>query len=173
MGKLKNSNIAGVGVAKFVFNWFQRFLFTVVMAKCRLYLKLYSVWYRNTCSPNRRTHGLRTATKFSCVSSLVSPQSHTPFPNFPMTSPKIRLLYTQNSLTQRNHFTVVLVASSKCASTYILPRVMSIGVIICSIQADHLWYSRAPATVLTNSSLAWTNTSGIDETYRETTRHIM
>ena len=103
----------------------------------------------------------------------VSAQSHTPFPNLPMTSPKIRLLYTQNSLTQRNHFTVVLVVSSKCASTYILPRVMSIGVIICSIQADHLWYSRAPATVLTNSSLAWTNTSGIDETYRETTRHIM
>ena len=48
------------------------------MAKCRLYLKLCSVWYRNTCSPNRRTHGLRTATKFSCVSSLVhlSPVSH-------------------------------------------------------------------------------------------------
>ena len=103
----------------------------------------------------------------------VSAQSHTLFPNLPMTSPKIRLLYTQNSLNQRSHFTVVLVASSKCASTYILPRVMSIGVIICSIQADHLWYSRAPATVLTNSSSAWTNTSGIDETYRETTRHIM
>ena len=143
--------------------------------------------YRNTLnrirmgffSPNRRTHGPRTAiTEFPCVSSLVRltpppPPSHTPFPNLPTTGPKIRLLYTQNSLTQRNHFTVVLVVSSKCASTYILPRVMSIGVIICSIQADHLWYSRAPATVLTNSSLAWTNTSGIDETYRETTRHIM
>ena len=103
----------------------------------------------------------------------VSAQSHTLFPNLPMTSPKIRLLYTQNSLNQRSHFTVVLVASSKCASTYILPRVMSIGVIICSIQTDHLWYSRAPATVLTNSSSAWTNTSGIEETYRETTRHIM
>ena len=139
-----------------------------------LYVKLYSVRYRNTFSPKRRTHDWEPPQNFLAFPhSSISPQSHTPFPNFPMISPKIRLLYTQNSLTQRNHFTVVLVASSKCASTYILPRVMSIGVIICSIQADHLWYSRAPATVLTNSSLAWTNTSGIDETYRETTRHIM
>ena len=125
-------------------------------------------------SPNRRTHGPRTATKFSCVSSHVRlcPVSHSVLKSS-YDQPQIRLLYTQNSLTQRSHFTVVLVASSKCASTYILPRVMSIGVIICSIQADHLWYSRAPATFLTNSSSAWTNTSGIDETYRETTRHIM
>ena len=111
--------MAGLDVPKFVFIWFQRFLFIVagalphkttfwqtsiedqLVVKILLLLDwnkitlkaiekyLYGLQklYRNTLnrirmgffSPNRRTHGPRTAiTEFSCVSSLVrlSPVSH-------------------------------------------------------------------------------------------------